>query len=157
MKLKLAGLFSKIRQMALDMVFWVKISLVGIKAKLFIMKKLVFWSGVSFLIRCILDYTQCHLVDFWKKSPANFNFIWLEWNSYNSSIQIHIVWSRSSIFKLKSSPAQGCDVSSRVQGNSLMNIEYNYLQMLTVPNDHSRTVTKFPMKMRSLWQGKIHP
>ena len=65
-------------------------------------------SAVGFLIRCILDYAQCHLVDFWKKRPANFNFIWLEWNSYNSSIQIHIVWSRSSIFKLKSSPAQGC-------------------------------------------------
>ena len=62
----------------------------------------------NFLIRCILDYAQPHLVDFWKKRPANFNFIWLEWNSYNSSIQIHIVWSRSSIFKLKSSPAQGC-------------------------------------------------
>ena len=61
----------------------------------------------NFLIRCILDYAQPHLVDFWKKRPANFNFIWLEWNSYNSSIQIHIVWSRSSIFKLKSSPAQG--------------------------------------------------
>ena len=27
----------------------------------------------------------------------------------------------------------------------------------TVPNDHSQPVTKFPMKMRSLWQGKIHP
>ena len=44
---------------------------------------------------------------FEKKRPANFNFIWLEWNSYDSSIQIYIVWSRSSIFKLKSSPAQG--------------------------------------------------
>ena len=44
---------------------------------------------------------------FWKKRPANFNFIWLEWYSYNSSIQFHIVWSCSSIFKLKSSPAQG--------------------------------------------------
>ena len=26
----------------------------------------------------------------------------------------------------------------------------------TVPNDHSGTVTEFPMKMRSLWQGKVH-
>ena len=36
------------------------------------------------------------------------DFIWLEWNSCNSSMQFHIVWSRSSIFKLKSSPAQVC-------------------------------------------------
>ena len=64
------------------------------------------------MIRCILDYAQRHLVDFWKKRPANFNFIWLEWNSYNSSIEIHIVWSRLSIFKLKSSPAQGCAIWS---------------------------------------------
>ena len=68
----------------------------------------------NFLIRCILDYAQRHLVDFWKKRPANFNFIWLEWNSYNSSIQIHIVWSRSSIFKLKSSPAQGWYLKSKI-------------------------------------------
>ena len=60
------------------------------------------------MIRFILVNAQCHLVDFWKKRPANFNFISLEWNSYNSSIQIHIVWSLSSIFKLKSSTAQGC-------------------------------------------------
>ena len=26
----------------------------------------------------------------------------------------------------------------------------------TVPNDHSRTVTRFPMKMRSLWEGKTY-
>ena len=64
-------------------------------------------SGVGSLIQCILDYVQRHLVDFWKKSPANFNFIWLEGNSYNSSIQLYIVWSPTSIFKLKSSPAQG--------------------------------------------------
>ena len=66
----------------------------------------------NFLIRCILDYAQRHLVDFWKKRPANFDFIWLEWNSYNSSIQIHIVWSRSSIFKLKSCSREGCNGSS---------------------------------------------
>ena len=65
-------------------------------------------SAVGLLIWCILDYAQRHRVDCWKKRPANFNFIWLEWNSYNSSIQIYIVWSRTSIFKLKSSPAQGC-------------------------------------------------
>ena len=46
-------------------------------------------------------------MDFWKKRPANFDFIWLEWNSYNSSIQIHIVWSRSSIFNLKSISREG--------------------------------------------------
>ena len=77
-------------------------------------KVLVSQSAVGFLIRCILDYAQHHLVDFWKKRPANFNFIWLEWNSYNSSIQFHIVWSRSSIFKLKSSPAQGCSSRNEV-------------------------------------------
>ena len=60
------------------------------------------------MILCILDFVQRHLVDFWKKSPANFNFIWLEWNSYNSSTQFHIVWSRTSIFKLKCSLDGGC-------------------------------------------------
>ena len=59
------------------------------------------------MIRCILDYAQRHLVDFWKKRPANFDFIWLEWSSYNSSIQFHIVWSRPSIFKLKCSLDRG--------------------------------------------------
>ena len=78
-----------------------------IKAKLTVSKSLHSKSAVCFLIRCILDYAQCHLVDFWKKRPANFDFIWLEWNSYNSSIQIHIVWSRSSIFKLKSCSREG--------------------------------------------------
>ena len=63
---------------------------------------------VIFLIQCILDYTQRHLVDFWKKRPANFNFIWLQWNSNNSSIQFHIVWSCSSFFKLKCSVDHGC-------------------------------------------------
>ena len=61
-------------------------------------------SAISFLIQSFLDYTQRHLVNFCKKRSANFNFIWLEWN-----IQIHKVWSHSSIFKLKSSPAQGCE------------------------------------------------
>ena len=87
----------------------------------------------NFLIRCILDYAQRHLVDFWKKRPANFNFIWLEWNSYNSSIQIHIVWSRSSIFKLKSSPAQGCICLAYVQwfkniGNWLLSLNITWNQ-----------------------------
>ena len=67
----------------------------------------VFQGGVNFLIWCFWDYAQCHLVDFWKKLPTNFNFIWLEWNTYDSSIYFHIVWSCSSIFKLQSSPAQG--------------------------------------------------
>ena len=78
-----------------------------IKTKLMVSKNRQHFYFKNFLIRCILDYAQRHLVDFWKKRPANFDFIWLEWNSYNSSIQIHIVWSRSSIFKLKTSPAQG--------------------------------------------------
>ena len=82
------------------------------KSKVVYYKKLVFRSGVVFLIWFILDYVQHHLVDFWKKRPANFNLIWLEWNSYNSSIQFHIVWSRSSIFKLKSSQAQGWCLST---------------------------------------------
>ena len=60
-------------------------------------------SAFGFLIRCILDFAQRHLVDFWKKRPANFSFIWLEWNSYNSSIQCYILWSGTSIFKLKCS------------------------------------------------------
>ena len=34
------------------------------------------------MIRGILDHAQRHLEDFWKKRPVNFNFIWLEWNSY---------------------------------------------------------------------------
>ena len=66
------------------------------------------------MIWCSLDYAQCHLVDFWKKRPANFNFIWLEWNSYNSSIQFHIVWSSTSIFKLKCSLDGGCLISPKV-------------------------------------------
>ena len=65
----------------------------------------------NFLIWCILDYAQRHLVDFWKKRPANFNFIWLEWNSYNSRTHFQIVWSCSSIFKLKSSSAWGWYIS----------------------------------------------
>ena len=70
-----------------------------------------FWSqsGVGFLIQCILDHDQRHLVEFWKKQPANFNIIWLEWISYNSKTDFQIVWSRSSIFKFKSFSAQGCD------------------------------------------------
>ena len=79
-----------------------------IKSKLMVSKSFWSQSAVGFLIRCILDYAQRHLVDFWKKSPANFNFIWLEWNSYNSSIQFHIVWSRIPIFKLKCSLDGGC-------------------------------------------------
>ena len=47
---------------------------------------------------------------FLKKEAHQFQFIWLEWNSYNSCIQFHIFWPRSSIFKLKFSPAQGCIV-----------------------------------------------
>ena len=73
----------------------------GYKSKVVYHKKLFLQSGVGFLILCILDFAQRHLVDFWKKRPANFNFIWLEWNSYNSSIQFHIVWSHFSFFKLK--------------------------------------------------------
>ena len=84
---------------------WIEKILGGYKSKVVYCRKLVFQGGVGFLIGYILDHTQPHLVDFWKKRPANFNFIWLEWNSYNSSIQICIVWSRSSIFKLKSSSA----------------------------------------------------
>ena len=56
----------------------------GYKSKVVYHEKLVLRSDVRFLILCILDHAQHHLVDFWKKRPANFNFIWIEWNSYNS-------------------------------------------------------------------------
>ena len=79
----------------------------GNKSKIFYHEKLVLLSDVGFLIRYMLNCAQHHPVDFWKKKPANFNFIWLEWNSYNSSIQFHIVWSRPSIFKLKCSLDRG--------------------------------------------------
>ena len=79
-----------------------------IKAKLMVSKSVKSQSVVGFLINCILEYAQRHLLDFCKKRSANFNFIWLEWNSYNSSIQFHIVvWSRSSFFKLQCSVDQG--------------------------------------------------
>ena len=85
----------------------------------------------NFLIRCILDYAQRHLVDFWKKRPANFNFIWLEWNNYNSSKQIYIVWSCSLIFKLKSS--QWCGhllITSFLEFN--YSCVWNYLYGLSI-------------------------
>ena len=44
---------------------------------------------------------------FLEKEARQFNFIWLKWNGYNSSIQFHIVWSFSSFFKLKCSLDQG--------------------------------------------------
>ena len=69
--------------------------------------KIVYHKEFFFGIQCILDYAQHHLVDFWKKTPANFNFIWLKLNSFNFSIQFHIVWSSSSIFKLKCSVDRG--------------------------------------------------
>ena len=80
----------------------------GTKSKVIYHEKLVVWSVVGFLIWCFLDYAQRHLVDFWKMRPTNFNFIWLEWNSYNSSIQLHIVWLRASIFRLKWTLDRGC-------------------------------------------------
>ena len=66
------------------------------------LKKFLKSKCCPFLIWCILDSTQHHLVDFWKKRPANFNFIWLVWNSYDSSIQFYIICLHSSSFKLKS-------------------------------------------------------
>ena len=65
-------------------------------------------SSVGFLIRCILDYSKCHLVDFWEKLPTDLDFIWIEQNSYNSGILFHIVSSCTSIFKLKSSLVSPC-------------------------------------------------
>ena len=63
--------------------------------------KLVFQSGVRFLIRCNFDHGLCHLVDLFKKFPIPQDFIWLGWINYNSSIQNHVVSSRSLIFKPK--------------------------------------------------------
>ena len=78
------------------------------KSKVVYHKKLVFRSGVGFLIRCILDHGQCHLVDFWEKFPTDLDFIWIEQISYNSGVLVQIVWSRTSIFKLKSFSTEGC-------------------------------------------------
>ena len=61
------------------------------KSKVVYHMKFLFWSGgVGFFIQCILNYAQHNLVDFWKTWLANFNFIWLEWNSYDSRIQFHV-------------------------------------------------------------------
>ena len=94
--------------------FGVKISYVGIKAKLFIIKN--WFLGV---VLVILDYAQHHLVDFWKKRLTNFNFLSLEWNSYNSSIQFHIVWLRSSFFNLECSVDRGCGVKKTSEFENL--------------------------------------
>ena len=67
------------------------------------------------MIWCILDYAQQHLVAFWKKRTTNFNLIWLEWNSFNSSIQFHIIWSCSSFFKLTRSVDLGFIQSTILQ------------------------------------------
>ena len=96
--------------------FRVKKSWVGIKAKLFIIKNWFFWSGVGFLIRCILDHGQRHLVDFWEKFPTDLDFIWIEQISYNSGVLFQIVWSRTSIFKHKSFSTEGCATDSLLVG-----------------------------------------
>ena len=76
---------------------------------------MIFRSGVGFLIQCISNFAQqCHLVDFWKKSPTNFNFIWIEWNSYNSWTPLRIFWSCISVFKLKCSLGGECLLKKRV-------------------------------------------
>ena len=60
------------------------------------------------MIWCILDHGQRHLVDFWEKFPMYLDFIWIEQISYNSGVLFQIVWSRTSIFKLKSFSTEGC-------------------------------------------------
>ena len=78
-----------------------------IKAKLTVSKS--FWSksAVAFLIRCILDHGQRHLVDFWEKFPMYLDFIWIEQISYNFWVLFQIVWSRTSNFKHKSFSTEG--------------------------------------------------
>ena len=44
---------------------------------------------------------------FLKERPANVNFIWIQWDSYDSRTHFWMVWQYSSIPKLKPSPAQG--------------------------------------------------
>ena len=49
----------------------------GYKSKV-VHHKMVFQIGVSFFIRCILEHTKCHLVDFLRKRATNFNLIEIE-------------------------------------------------------------------------------
>ena len=44
---------------------------------------------------------------FLKERPANVNFIWIQWDSYDSRTHFWMVWQCSSIPKLKPSPSQG--------------------------------------------------
>ena len=108
------------------MAFRVKISYIGIKAKLFIMKKWFFWSGVGFFVWYFLECAQRNLGDFWKKRPANFNSIWIEWNSYNSWTLFQIVWWRTMIFKLKCSLGGVCNGSLGLKSFSILLRSDNY-------------------------------
>ena len=65
----------------------------GLKRKVVVLKKLVFQSGVGFLIQWFLDHGLGHLVDLFKKFPMNQDFIWLGWINYNSSIKNHVFTS----------------------------------------------------------------
>ena len=47
-----------------------------LKGKVVHLKKLVFQSGVGFLIRCVFDDGQFPLVDFWRIWSGNFLFFW---------------------------------------------------------------------------------
>ena len=80
------------------------------------------WPGLS-------DYGQHYLVDFWEKFPTDLDFIWIEQNSYNSGVLFQIVWSCTSIFKLKSSSTEGWlrSVSPKFIHINLVKLDENFL------------------------------
>ena len=98
----------KKRRNAQKMTILTKKSKIFITAKLTVLKSFLSKSAVAFLIWCILEHGQRHLVDFWEKFPTDLDFIWIEKISYNSGVLFQIVWSSTSTFKLKSSSTEGC-------------------------------------------------